>query len=461
MRPNCLSFWEVVAQSVANVAPVATPTLIIPLVFASSGNGTWLAYLLATVAMLLVTYHINQFARRSASPGALYTFVTHGLGPTWGVISGWSLVIAYIFTGASVLGGAANYIVVLAHLFLPSRFDLAVAAGSMLVAAGAAWWVASRDIQLSTRAMLLIEFTSVTLILILAAVYLIKSGRLVDRAQLGLAGVTPGGIRLGLVLATFSFVGFESATALGHEARDPLRSIPRSVLFSVFVAGGFFIFVSYVLTMAFHGQAVSLGESNEPLTVVARLARIPAFGIAIAAGAAMSEFACALASINAASRVIFTMSRHGLLPAAAGWAHASRSTPHVAVHVSSFIVIAAPLAMLFWRITPLNILGYLGSLATYGFLFAYVLIAVASPVYLRRRGELSAMSVGVAIAALALLAMPLVGAVYPVPAAPANYLPYIFLALLVLGTARFLYVRSRRPDMIRAIEKDLAAPGGA
>jgi len=103
LRRNCLSFIEVVAQSVANIAPSATPALIIPAVFSITGRGLWFTYAFSTVALLFVTYHINQFAKRSASPGALYTFVAQGMGPAWGVISGWSLVIAYLITGAATL----------------------------------------------------------------------------------------------------------------------------------------------------------------------------------------------------------------------------------------------------------------------------------------------------------------------------------------------------------------------
>ncbi|MBC5827059.1 MAG: APC family permease, partial [Candidatus Eremiobacteraeota bacterium] len=231
LRRDCLSFWEVVAQSVANISPSATPALVVPLVFASTGNGTWLAYVFSTVALLLVTYHINQFARRSSSPGSLYAFVGHGMGPTWAMIAGWSLVIAYLIIGGSVLAGLANYVDVLAHAAGATRFDVALAPASMSIAGIAAWFVAYRDIKLSTQFMLILEFASVALILILAIVYLVKSGKAADMAQLQLAGVSAAGLRQGLVLAIFSYVGFESATALGHEARHPLRAIPRSVLF--------------------------------------------------------------------------------------------------------------------------------------------------------------------------------------------------------------------------------------
>ena len=54
------------------------PALVIPVVFASAGYGTWLAYLFATLALLLLSLNINVFASRSASPGALYAFAGQG-----------------------------------------------------------------------------------------------------------------------------------------------------------------------------------------------------------------------------------------------------------------------------------------------------------------------------------------------------------------------------------------------
>ena len=87
LRQQCLSFPEVLAQSVATIVPTATPSVNIALVFASAGNGTWLAYVIATIGLVFVSLNINQFARRSASPGSLYSYISRGLGPTAGVLS--------------------------------------------------------------------------------------------------------------------------------------------------------------------------------------------------------------------------------------------------------------------------------------------------------------------------------------------------------------------------------------
>src|ERR1700682_4009404 len=76
LRREVLSPVETLAQSVSTIAPTTTPAATIPLVCALAGNGTWLAYVLATVAILLVALCISRFARYSSSPGSLYTYAT-------------------------------------------------------------------------------------------------------------------------------------------------------------------------------------------------------------------------------------------------------------------------------------------------------------------------------------------------------------------------------------------------
>ncbi|MGL5794154.1 MAG: APC family permease, partial [Waterburya sp.] len=103
LKPDCLSFKEVLAQSFAVIAPTTIPASNLGLIVALSGNGTWLSFLIGLIGLILVSININQFASRSASPGSLYSYIIQGLGATAGVICGWSLVMAYLFTGMSVL----------------------------------------------------------------------------------------------------------------------------------------------------------------------------------------------------------------------------------------------------------------------------------------------------------------------------------------------------------------------
>lgn len=140
LRSECLPFWEVLAQSIANIAPTATPTVNLALVYASAENGTWLAYAVATVGLVFVSLNINQFASRSASPGSIYAYITKGLGPTTGVLCGWSLVLAYVLTAMAVLCGFANYGQVLFGLLGLQVSPIFLFA----ICAGIVWYVAYR-----------------------------------------------------------------------------------------------------------------------------------------------------------------------------------------------------------------------------------------------------------------------------------------------------------------------------
>src|SRR5258707_13532931 len=88
LRSTCLSFLEILSQSVANISPTLTPVVIVPFVFASAGNGTCLTYLVATAALMLVGLSTNEFAKGSASPGALYVLIGTGLCTSMGLIDG-------------------------------------------------------------------------------------------------------------------------------------------------------------------------------------------------------------------------------------------------------------------------------------------------------------------------------------------------------------------------------------
>src|ERR1700677_3900130 len=109
LRRNVLSPLETLGQSVSTIAPTSTPAATIPLVAALAGNGTWLAYLLAMIAILLVAWCISRFARYSASPGSLYTYASMILPPWLGAVTAWSLLLAYIATGSSVIGGFYHF----------------------------------------------------------------------------------------------------------------------------------------------------------------------------------------------------------------------------------------------------------------------------------------------------------------------------------------------------------------
>ncbi len=98
------------------------------------------------------------------------------------------------------------------------------------------------------------------------------------------------------------------------------------------------------------------------------------------------------------------------------------------------VVAAVPVAVLLGRgATAADVFGWTGTLATYGFLTVYALVAVALPVFLRRRGAMTTRRLLLAVAAGGAVAVAAVGTVVPLPPAPYRYFPYGYLAYLLLG----------------------------
>jgi amino acid transporter len=450
LREGILSPMETLAQSVSTMAPTTTPAATIPLVCALAGNGTWLAYVLATIAILLVALGIARYARHSASPGSLYAYASATLPPWLSATVAWSLLLAYVATGSSVIGGFYHY----ANLLFEDATGHGFSAAALsLLVTGISIWIAYRDVQISARLMLWIEAASVSVIVVVVALLLVRHGWHWDLDQLHLRGMTGGGLRLGLVLALFSYVGFESATTLGAEAQNPLQSIPRAVIQSSLLAGAFFTVCAYAEVLGFHTVGQDLGKSQASMSVLARIGGIPILGLLIDIGALVSLFAGTLACITAAARVLLRMAHDGLAHDLLRTTHAQNRTPSYAV-VLTGIAAGLPVTILAARrASGLDVYGWMGSLATYGFIVAYALVCRALPRYLRQHGASGTGATLVSALATAAMVSALVGNLYPVPEGPYGKLPYIYLAYLAAGLGWFVVrARTRRFSVAEAIE---------
>ncbi len=281
--------------------------------------------------------------------------------------------------------------------------------------------------------MVYIELVSVAAIAVVFVMVLWRHGLHVDSAQFSLRGVRWSGVRLGVVLAMFSFVGFESATTLGEEARNPLRTIPRAVIQSAVLAGIFFIMASYTEVLGFPASAGTLDQSTSPMSALAAAVGAPKIGPLIDIGAAISMFACTLACVTAAARVLLMMSHNGLAHRWMARTHDRNATPHTAVMVTGAATFLFAAGLTLAHQSGETIYDWMGSFATYGFIVVYALVAVALPLHLRAERKLSAAVVALSAACVLAMALVLEGTLYPVPEAPKSYLPYLFLAYLAAG----------------------------
>lgn len=449
LRKECLNFTGITAMAIALISPTMTAALIVPLMYSSAGNGSWLAYAFGTVMLLLVALNLTQFAKRSSSAGSMYAYTVMGLGTTAGNVSGWCLIWAYLFIGTA---GMTGFTVFASTLLEMMGIHLAQVA-LFLVCAAIIWFLGYRDIRLSSGLMLVLEGISVAFILLLCAIVLFGSKSAVDVNQIRLQGASFSGIALGVVTAIFSLVGFECATAFGEEAMDPLKTIPRAVIVSLLLTGVFFVLVSYTEVLGFIGYKTTLDKVDAPLNVLAEMMSVGWLKAPISFGAMVSFFSLALSCMNSGARILYPMGKFGVLHRSVGSAHRINETPHVAVTVMAGLILLTSLTLTgVFRLAILDAFNDAGTFGAFGFLGAYFLISFAAPAYLRKRGELTFAATGVAVASAVLLLVPAVGSVYPVPAWPVNIFPYIFLAYLLAGLGWF-WILQRNPLFVDHIKQ--------
>jgi amino acid transporter len=135
------------------------------------------------------------------------------------------------------------------------------------------------------------------------------------------------------------------------------------------------------------------------------------------------------------------MSHNGITHGSLRTTHARHETPGRAIVVTG-IAAVAPVAVLAARwASGLDVYGWMGSLATYGFIVAYALVCIALPRYLRRHGAYRPGVQVIPWLAFTAMLLALIGNLYPVPEGPYGKLPYIYVAYLSAGLLWFALKR--------------------
>lgn len=455
-----MSQLDVMAQSVAGMAPSAAMATTPALIALFAGQGAWLSYVAATLIVVLVGLVATQFGRRFASSGSLYSYVARGLGPTGAFAAGWGLVIGYVCIAMLGVLGTGIYLgSLLGQMGVSATSTLAICI-ILAVAAVAAAAFAIIGIKISTRVGLVLEVISIAAVLLVLITVLVKHGAEGGTSQFSFDGVTFDGVAFGIVLGVLGFVGFESAASLGAEARDPHRAIPRAVLGSAVLVGILYVFAAYVMVEGF-GDPQALSASTAPISDLAATYGLGSVSWLVDLGVTASFFAVTIACINASSRILYTMGEEDVLPRALGRAHRTHKTPHVAIGVLAPVVIVVPVVMVAVGVTPLEVFTYIGTIGTFGYMLGYLLMAVALPFFLRRRGEANPLSAVLAVVVVAALLYVFYKNVVPVPPYPLNLMPWIFLGLVVLGLAWYAFERARKPQLVREVgtfEEDPVPP---
>ena len=434
LKKNHLNIIETVALSVAIIAPTAAMSLNISLMAKTASFSSPLIFLISMIVVGLVAYSIIKFNQYLSSSGSLYTFTKESLGKKMGFTAGWALLLAYVMLAAGCTAELGSFFGKFLATFGINIPWLPIALVFSLVII----YVGIKDAKTTTRIMLSMEGISIFMILILSIVILYKVGTSTGLSVVPFKSNGNSFSALGStsVFAFLSFIGFESASSFGEEAKNPKKFIPLAIGSAVFVTGLFYLLSSYTQVIGFGVNAQglkALTASTLPLSDLAAKYMSTSYGTLLILAASLSCFACALGSVCAGARILFAMSRDGIMHSSMMKVHSEHNTPYVAISLIMILAIILQVAM--FKIDGIEVFGYYATIGSLAIIVAYLITNMAAIVYFKKIKIRTISNLSIQLISIIALGYVIYSNVYPVPEYPFNVFPYVVLAWIVVGFA--------------------------
>jgi amino acid transporter len=386
-----LTTWGAVSLSVAAMGASLAVNINPQGAGATVGRAVPLTFILATVGVLLVAYGFARVCGRLSHAGSVFGLTGVTIGPRAGVIAGWSLLGAYFaFTiTTSMTAGifGANFLQAIGLWSkTPTIAPWLIALGSVAVCLV----LAISPVKRSMRTLLWVEVLTATLIVLIGIVVVVRvaSGHAPGHQPFTLnmftvpPGVGASTLFLGIVFGFLSFAGFEAAATLGEEAADPRRAIPRAI-FGVALFGGVFYTIGTAVEMLGFGTTgkgvADFAASSSLFGTLGQEYVTPAVGDIVTLGTTIAAIGCCLATLVAAARLLFAMSRGGVGDRRLSRVSEKSGVPAVAA-ATILIILAAGTSVAF------NLFAWSGTVGTLVLLVAYAIFTAGAWYYLCVRG---------------------------------------------------------------------------
>jgi amino acid transporter len=450
LRKGILPLWAVYGIALGILAPSSTLALSTGLISETAGNLSWLTWVVTTVIVLSFALGISWLTRRFTTTGGLYGLASRagGSGGGYSVMS--AHLLALLLAGPACALGSAIYLDAwLERVGLPAGNPAVTISILVVLVVAANALLCYREVKLSAKLLLAIEFATVGVILVLFCVVLARApGGIIDSRQLHFGGMHVTSILAAGGFAVFALAGFENVATLGREARNPRRAIGLAMIGSIAGLGLLYVFASYVIVLGFKG--LSFASSPAPLDTLASRGGVGWLGYAIDLGVAVSFFGSSLGIMAGTSRTVYTLARDRVLPARLARVHATQRTPVAAVAALGvlYLVLGVAGAAL---TNPDSSYGYLGTLSGYLLVLAYGLTTVVAGVYAARTGSFRA-----GIALTTLVAAAGIALVYwfsfrPFPQGAYGVVAWCFAGSVALGVVVYAVLRLRWPAALAKI----------
>ena len=286
---------------------------------ATAGNSVWMSFLLGMAVSALSGLSYAELASMYPRAAAEYVFVKNSFRNNFLASTiGWLTIFVSIIAAATVALGFGGYLTEFVHI------PIIVSATLLIVGLSIVNFLGIRESSTLNIVFTLVEVAGLGIIIYLG--FFSEHLQHINYLEMpfGMQGVLSG-----FVLIFFAFIGFEDIVNIAEETKNPRRTIPKAIFFSVLITGIIYTLVSLASIRIMPWN--DLGQSVAPLADVAgRVLGVNGM-VLLSAIALFATTNTVLIILLSGSRMLYGLSSHGSLHNVFSKIHFRTKTPWVAI----------------------------------------------------------------------------------------------------------------------------------
>ena len=343
-------------------------------------------FILITIAVLPTAISFAVLNNRRPSAGSGYTWLWESTHPGIGLWLGWIMITTYVVVSAlypPAFGTFFNALLAYFHLTATTWTGIGGGAVAVLIIG----YLNHNNIKLSSLVIGILMVLEAAFVAAVAIVIVIKGGHLghFSAAPFNPGAATAGfsGLSLAAIFAFLSIAGVDSVAPVAEESHTPRRLIPLATILVTLTAGLFWTLVSYGFAISVPVHTVESYVSAGQITPVLPITRSYIGGWAVLVP--ITGFTAALASFGAslyaAGRITYAISREGFLPGYFKGLHPKFRTPWRAEFVTLAVALVFLVVVSLWQGGPSSAYAYLGEVFVFFVLILYIFVNLANLLY--------------------------------------------------------------------------------
>ncbi|MBB5077018.1 amino acid permease [Nonomuraea endophytica] len=352
-----------------------------------AGPAVVLAFVLAAITALFSALSYAELAGTIPVSGSSYSYAYATLGEIVAWVCGWCLMLEYAVSVAAVAVGWGEYL----NTFLQGLFGWQLPAAithspgdkggvvnvtAILIVLLCTWLLLGGSSESATANVVFVLIkVAVLAFFCVVAFTAFQSKNFTPFAPLGALGITAAASQV-----FFSYIGFDAASTAGEEAKNPKRDLPLAIIFSLVIVTAIYVLVAVAAIGAMPWTDFDPENTEASLAVIVDLATGATWpGLVVSFGAVIAIASVVLTVMYGQTRILFAMSRDGLIPKVFQKVNPRRQVP-----VANTLIVALFISVLAGLIP----LGQLAEATSIGTLFAFAIVNVGVIVLRRTRPDL-------------------------------------------------------------------------